>query len=108
MPDTVYVVAAIAIMAATTFALRALPFALLRPLRSSALVAYLGVYLPAGIMLILVMYSLREVSPASSTHGIPEVLAVGATVAVHLWKKNAVLSIVSGTVIYVALVNYVF
>jgi branched-subunit amino acid transport protein AzlD len=108
MPDAVYLASAIGIMAATTFGLRALPFALLRPLRSSALVAYLGVYLPAGIMLILVMYSLRDVSVTSSTHGIPEVLAVAATVGIHLWKKNAVLSIIAGTVIYVVAVNYVF
>ncbi|GGF91955.1 putative branched-chain amino acid transport protein [Rhodococcoides trifolii] len=108
MPDTIYIASAIAIMAATTFALRAVPFALLRPLRSSALVAYLGVYLPAGIMAILVLYSLRDVSIAAPAHGIPEVLAVAATVGVHLWKKNAVLSIIGGTVLYVALVNYVF
>ena len=108
MPDTLYVASAIAVMALTTFALRALPFALLRPLRSSALVAYLGVYLPAGIMLVLVMYSLRHVSISAPAHGIPEVLAVSATVGVHLWRKNAVLSIVGGTVIYVVLVNYVF
>ena len=38
MPDTLYLVAASLTMFAVTFALRALPFAALRPLRDSALV----------------------------------------------------------------------
>lgn len=103
MPDTGYILAAIAIMAIVTFALRAVPFAIVMPLRSSALVGYLGVYLPAGIMLILVAYSLKNVSVTAPSHGIPpELVAVGATAAVHLWRKNAVLSIVVGTGLYVA------
>ena len=39
MPDTLYLVAASLTMFAVTIALRALPFAALRPLRDSALVA---------------------------------------------------------------------
>lgn len=108
MPDTAYIFAAVATMAVVTFALRAIPFAVLKPLRSSALVAYLGIYMPAGIMLILVMYSLKNASLTGPSHGIPELMAVGVTAAVHLWRKNAVLSIVVGTALYVTLVNTVF
>lgn len=42
MPDTSYIFAAVAVMAVVTFALRAIPFAALMPLRSSALVGYLA------------------------------------------------------------------
>jgi len=108
MPDAGYILAAIAIMAIVTFALRAVPFAIVMPLRSSALVGYLGVYLPARIMLILVAYSLKNVSVTAPSHGIPELIAVAATAAVHLWRKNAVLSIVLGTGLYVVLMNWVF
>jgi branched-subunit amino acid transport protein AzlD len=108
MPDTTYIFSAVAIMAVVTFALRAIPFAVLKPLRSSALVAYLGIYMPAGVMLILVMYSLKNVSVTAPSHGIPELIAVSATAAIHLWRKNAVLSIVVGTAMYVALMNTIF
>ncbi|MFE4503174.1 branched-chain amino acid transporter permease [Rhodococcus sp. NPDC056743] len=108
MPDTTYIFSAVAIMAVVTFALRAIPFAVLKPLRSSALIAYLGIYMPAGVMSILVMYSLKNVSVIGPSHGIPELIAVSATAAIHLWRKNAVLSIVVGTAMYVALMNTIF
>ncbi|MCJ0904992.1 branched-chain amino acid ABC transporter [Rhodococcus sp. SRB_17] len=108
MPDTTYIFSAVATMAIVTFALRAIPFAVLKPLRSSALVAYLGIYMPAGIMLILVMYSLKNVSVTGPSHGIPELVAVAVTAGIHLWRKNAVLSIVVGTALYVGMVNTVF
>ena len=60
MPDTGYLVAVVAVAAAITLALRAAPFALLTRLRSSPLVAHLGRHLPAGVMLILVVYLLRD------------------------------------------------
>ncbi|MDV7246171.1 MULTISPECIES: branched-chain amino acid transporter permease [Rhodococcus] len=108
MPESGYLLAAVAIMAIVTFALRAVPFAVLHPLRSSALVGYLGVFMPAGIMSILVVYSLKNVSINVPAHGLPELLAVAATAVVHLWRKNAVLSIVVGTGLYVILMNWVF
>ena len=108
MPDTPYLIAASLTMFAVTFALRALPFAALRPLRDSALVAYLSRHMPAGVMVILAVYTLRAVSLREPPHGLPEVLALAATVGLHLWPRNAVLSIIGGTAVYVLLVNLVF
>ncbi len=90
MPDTLYLVAASLTMFAVTFALRALPFAALRPLRDSALVGYLSRHMPAGIMIILVVYTLRGVSLGETPHGLPEALAIAATVILHLVRRNAV------------------
>jgi branched-subunit amino acid transport protein AzlD len=108
MPDTLYLVAASLTMFAVTFALRALPFAVLRPLRDSALIGYLSRHMPAGIMIILVVYTLRDVSLGQAPHGLPEALAIAATVVLHLLKRNAVASIIGGTTVYVLLVNLVF
>ena len=107
MPDTPYLIAASLTMFAVTFALRALPFAALRPLRDSALVAYLSRHMPAGIMVILVVYTLRGVSLQAAPHGLPEATAVAATLALHFWKRNALASIIGGTAVYVLLVNVV-
>jgi branched-subunit amino acid transport protein AzlD len=108
MPDTLYLVAASLTMFAVTFALRALPFAALKPMRDSALIGYLSRHMPAGIMIILVVYTLRDVSLGQAPHGLSEALAIAATVVLHLLKRNAVASIIGGTAVYVLLVNLVF
>ncbi len=109
MPETAYLWAASVTMFAVTFALRALPFAALRPLRDSALVAYLSRHMPAGVMIILVVYTLRGVSIGEEApHGLPEALAIAATVILHLVRRNAVVSIIVGTAVYMLLVNLVF
>ncbi|WP_433465019.1 branched-chain amino acid transporter permease [Spirillospora sp. CA-128828] len=67
MPDSRYAIAAIIVAAAVTWALRALPFAALAPLRASGIVRYLNTRMPAGVMAILVVYCLRD--PATATAG---------------------------------------
>ena len=46
--------------------------------------------------------------PASSTHGLPEAIAILFIVLIHKWKKNTLLSIGGGTVLYMILVQTVF
>ncbi|QCQ92928.1 branched-chain amino acid transporter permease [Rhodococcus sp. SGAir0479] len=107
MPDVSYILVALAVIMAVTFALRAVPFAVIAPLRSSALVHYLGAHMPVGIMLVLAIYTLRDVSlaPASSA---PAGVALAVTVGLHLWRSHALLSIVGGTVAFMVLQNWVF
>ncbi len=88
MPDNAYLMAASLTMFAVTFALRSLPFAVLRPLRDSALIGYLSRHMPAGIMVILVVYTLRGVSLGEAPHGLPEALAIAVTVALHLLEAQ--------------------
>jgi branched-subunit amino acid transport protein AzlD len=108
MPDNAYLLAASLTMGAVTFALRSLPFAALKPLRGSALIGFLSRHMPAGIMIILAVYTLRGVSVAEAPHGLPEAIALAATVVLHLWRRNAVLSILGGTALYMVLVGAVF
>jgi len=107
VPDVSYILSALAVIMAVTFALRAVPFAVIAPLRSSALVHYLGAHMPVGIMLILAVYTLRNVSIAPASLG-PAVVALGVTIGLHLWRRHALLSIVGGTAAYMVLLNWVF
>lgn len=107
MPSTGYLFAVLATILVITFALRALPFAVLEPLRGSALMAALSRWMPAGIMTILVVYTLKDVSLGTGWHGLPEALALAVTVGLHLWRHNALVSILGGTAVYVLLVNTV-
>ena len=41
-------------------------------------------------------------------HGLPELIAIALTVALHLWKRQMLLSIAGGTVCYMLLMQMVF
>lgn len=73
-----------------------------------AVVLYLGHVLPPAMMGLLVVYCFKNVSWLSGSHGAPELLASAAVVGLHLWKKNVLLSIAGGTVLYMVLVQAVF
>ena len=92
-----------------TLFMRALPFAVFSSKKPTPkFIQYLGVALPAAIFGMLVVYCLKGVSLASAPHGIPELIAISAVVGIHLWRRNTLLSIFSGTVIYMLLVQLVF
>lgn len=98
---------AVIIMAAITYSLRAIPFILFRK-ATPQIVIYLGKVLPYAIMGMLVVYCLKGISFAGLNSWLPEVIA-GATVSLlYIWKKNTLLSIVAGTLLYMILVQFVF
>lgn len=114
-------VAAVAVMALVTFLTRALPFLLFgRGERPPKTVLYLGRVLPPAIIAMLIVYCLRNVSftlPADGSAGAflaalsgwaPQLLAAAAVVLLHVWKRNNLLSIFGGTVLYMVLVQAVF
>jgi len=105
MPETLYSIAAIAVVALVTWSLRATPFLLFgnRPLPD--LMRYLGKALPPAIMTVLVIYCLRNVSFAHFPFGIPEIAACTLVALLQIVKKNMYLSIIAGTVCYMVLVR---
>ncbi|GGM37443.1 branched-chain amino acid transporter permease [Dactylosporangium sucinum] len=108
MPETPYLLAAVPVSAAVTWSLRALPFAALARLRASRTVHYLGTAMPAGVMVILAAYCLRDLDHTEPHRLLATALAVVATIGLHLWRRSALLSILGGTAIHVALVSTLF
>lgn len=99
----------IALLALGTMATRFLPFLLFRDNRPTpAYIQYLGRALPAAIFGMLVVYCLKSVDVMSGSHGLPELVAILVTAALHLWKRQMILSILGGTVCYMLLVQLVF
>ena len=99
----------IALCALATLITRFLPFLVFSPQRPTPkYVQYLGKALPAAIFGMLVIYCLKNVSLFTGSHGLPELLAIGATAAIHLWKRQMLLSVAGGTVFYMILVQWVF
>ena len=107
MPEAAAILASLLVAGAVTVALRALPFVVIEPLRRSPVVRYLGVHLPAGIMVALTAYTLKDVPLRSWPHGLPEAIALSVTVGLHLWRRRAVVSILVGTAVYVTLTSWV-
>lgn len=97
------ILAAVLVSAALTFLLRLAPFVALRKLGSSPLVEHLAATMPLGVMVILVCYTLAETDLTTAPFGIPEALCLGLTLALHVWRGNALLSLLVGTGAYVAL-----
>ncbi len=71
-------------------------------------IRYLGKALPGAVFGMLVIYCLRNVSLFTGSHGLPEAIAIGVVVALHLWQRKMLLSIAGGTVCYMLLVQLVF
>lgn len=71
-------------------------------------IKYLGNVLPAAVFGLLVIYCFKNVSITQGSHGIPEIIATLCVIALHLWKRQMLLSIAGGTIIYMLLVQLVF
>lgn len=109
MNRNIHVLLQILVMALVTAALRFLPFWIFRSSeKRPAVITYLGTVLPYGVMGMLVVYCLKNVSLISAPHGLPELLAVLAVVGLHIWKRNTLLSIFGGTAFYMVLVQMIF
>ena len=68
-------------------------------------VDYLGRILPPAIIATLVVYCLRNVDFISGYHGAAEIIAVAVICVLHLWRRNTLLSVGGGTVVYMILVQ---
>jgi branched-subunit amino acid transport protein AzlD len=109
MQPVAYSIAVIAIMAGVTFFTRAFPFLFFEQGdRPRDYILYLGKVLPPAIIAMLVVYCFRNVRISHAPHGLPELIAVAAVVLLHLWKRNNLISIAGGTVLYMVLVQRVF
>ena len=71
-------------------------------------IQYLGKVLPSAVFGLLVVYCLKHVSLFSGSQGLPEAIAIAVTAALHLWKRQMLVSIAGGTLCYMLLVQLVF
>lgn len=99
----------ILLVALTTFATRVAPFLIFpKGKEIPKTIQYLGKVLTPAIIGMLVVYCLRNTEILSAPHGIPELIAVVVVAVLHIWKRNNLLSIGVGTVLYMVLIQTVF
>jgi branched-subunit amino acid transport protein AzlD len=101
--------ATIGVVALMTWLARGLPYLMFGGKKElPKVVSYLGTVLPASIMIILVVYCLRNIKFTIFPFGLAEMISVALVIAVQLWKKNTFLSILLGTACYMVLIRTVF
>ena len=99
----------IAVSALVTALIRFAPFLVFRGGRETpAVILRLGKLLPCAVMSMLVVYCLRNMNFVGASHALPEIIAAAVVVLLHVWRRNTLLSIVAGTVVYMLLVQLVF
>ncbi|BCI83434.1 branched-chain amino acid transporter permease [Mycobacterium sp. SMC-18] len=105
MLDLKYLAAVLATVFVINLALRAVPFAILQPLRKSRFVNTMATWMPVGIVMILAASTFRSVS-GDEKHLAYAAIGVAITVAAHLLGgRRTLLSVGAGTLAYVLLVN---
>ncbi|MGN0597309.1 MAG: branched-chain amino acid transporter permease [Ruminiclostridium sp.] len=91
----------IAVAAVVTFILRALPFiAFHGDKKMPKWLERLGQLLPATIMAVLIVYCLKDIGGDFVGVGIPKLIGVAVVFIVHKLKHNMLLSVFSGTAVY--------
>jgi len=103
--DLTKAVISVAIMAGLTFFTRVFPFLFYRNKDLPPVLVYIQKYTPPIIMTVLVIYCLHDVKWLKLPHGIPEIISIIVVAALHLWKRNPLISIFGGTALYMVLVQ---
>lgn len=99
----------ILLVALTTFATRVTPFLLFpKGKEIPKTIQYLGKVLTPAIIGMLVVYCLKNTKVFAAPYGIPELISVVVVAVLHIWKRNNLLSIGVGTVLYMVLIQTVF
>lgn len=99
----------VAIIAVVTASIRFLPFVVFGgERRIPGIIEKLGRLLPCAVMGMLVVYCLKGVSFNAPRGFLPELIACLVVSVSYIWRRNTLLSIISGTIVYMVLVQLVF
>lgn len=101
--ERTHVLAAIGLMLAITWGLRALPFLAARWLQRHPVVERLGRFLPLAVMVLLVLHSARGAAAEHAGAPWPEALAVALAAGLQWRWRQPLPSIALATALYVAL-----
>jgi len=103
------IVLSIAVIALVTYFLKLAPFIIFgKHQKTPERILYIGKYLPPAVMGMLIIYSLKNADISQINQSGPIAIAIFITVMLHLWRRNNLLSILSGTLVYMLLVQVIF
>lgn len=82
---------------------RAFPFLLFSTREVPAAFKFIEKSLPPLIIAVLLVYCFKDLDFAEKPFGAPNFIALAAVVVLHLWKKNSMISIFGGTILFMVL-----
>ena len=91
-----------------TLIIRFLPFIIRKSIAERKYIKFLGDMMPYSMIALLVIYCLKEVNLIKYPYGIPELISIAIIIILHIIKRNVLISIGVGTVIYMILVQTIF
>ncbi|TXJ50376.1 branched-chain amino acid transporter permease [Brachyspira aalborgi] len=92
-----------------TVIIRFLPFIIIRKsIAERKYIKFLGDMMPYSMIALLVVYCLKEINLIKYPYGIPELISIAIIIILHIIKRNVLISIGVGTVIYMILVQTIF
>ena len=83
----------IAIASGITFLIRALPFLVFKKRQMPAIIA------------VLVIYCLKSPLTVFGTETVAASIAIAGVVILHIWKRNTLLSVAAGTILYMIFIR---
>lgn len=101
------IIIATALSGVIIFILRAIPFLIFLNRPAPKYLSFFEKYLPPVAIFCLLIYCLRD-TDFSTFHGwIPQLCALAFTVGTFLWKRNSILSIFGGTILFMILGKFI-
>lgn len=109
MTDHRHAMIVIAVMGLAVLATRIVPVLIFgRGEKVPEFILYLGRVVPYTAMGLLIVYCLRDMPLLEAPYGLPEIISLAVVTGTYLWKRNTILSVVTGTVLYMFLVQSIF
>lgn len=106
MTPTLTTALSIGVIALVTALIRALPFFAFGGKRKiPKIIDYLGQALTPAIIVILVVFCIKDTKFTASPYGLPELISIAVIIALQAWKKHTIASILTGTVCYMLLIR---
>lgn len=93
---------------------RAFPFILFSKKNPPKIIHFIEKYIPPMVMAALLLYSLKDINFVKNSNFVnsvdykgfvPYLVGIIFTVGLHIWKRNSLLSIFGGTIIYMILIR---
>ncbi len=104
MSDPIYTIMTITAVALVTWFCRGLPYLIFTKSKNlPPIINYLGKVFPSSIMIILVVYCLKDTQFNAFPYGLPDIISITAVIVLQLWRRNILISMLFGTICYMLL-----
>lgn len=95
------------LIAVVIFLERLFPFVVFSKKAPGSLIRFFERYIPPVVMLGLLIYSLRGIRFSSLELWLPHISAIVFSIITYIWKKNSLISIFGGTIIFMILIRII-